>query len=1157
MSTKTETAVVEIILKGQQANASLKDIEKAARAVRAQLGRLPADSQEFADKTKEFQKINSRLKSIKDDVNGVGGVFGKIGNEIKGFGLLAAGYLGFDWLKSSISGIIKSNAKLSDSLADIRKTTGMTDEEARKLNTSLSQINTRTAASELRNIAIAGGQLGIAKGDILKFTTAVDKMNVALGDEFTGGAEEVTKAMGGLRNTFTDIKSDRVDEDLLHIGNAINALASSGAATGPVISDFANRIGGVGITLGLTSDQVLGLSATLQELQVNQERGGTAVSKILQKMTTNTAEFAKVAGVPIQKFTDMVNKDLYGAFIKVVEGSKKGGASATSFGKILDDLGVDGAGASEVFAKLSNNTGLLSEKVALAGTSLKGTSSIMNEFNIKNQTLGAEMERLSKGLSSAFSNSAITKGLKDIVSSMASLFDKTKKVSESMVDEQHQVNALSIELKSSNTTNERRKEIYEELKAINPDIVAGIDKESISIQALTENVNEYNSAQINRIVIQKKQEEIEKANSDAADKLIAKKKIINDGEDRLAEIQQLKTISSLQYKRILDDENLSTTQKIENIHKLAVATSQSTKSFGEGSIGKEANLVANLTGNYKSLSKAELEYTTASNHSMEVTLEKIKLEKELLKAKKQEIDYTKLSIDDLNRYVKNSKDSMGNYDREEGKRSLEELKRREEAKKNIIIPLDEKTLEELKAAHEKFLLDLDKLEQDHRLAKMSELDREYALLEIKYAELRKQAKGHRNELERIDKLYYDDKFNLAVKYTNKETDLQIQAGKDAIKRKEKLEKEKTTLEASGSASKNLSPIEQFKKETDDINKEWDKRIADAQEHNNTLLQGEEKYTIDIEALQKNRQIALSNLNDEHNKKTLESDKAFNQKRVKLYEQFWSQASQIISAFNTIQNNNDTKQFDKEKKQNDIKKTQFKHLLDAKIITQREYDKRVNKLDAEQDAKALAIKKKAAEREKNAALVNAAINTASAIIQAQNAAPPPYNYALMALAAILGGVQIAAIESQPAAYAKGGLNNSNDPQGMVNGPTYFTNSSSGKDFIAGEKGAEWIAPNWMLQNPATANTIGMLEAIRQRGYASGGFNTAIPKTDSTTSTSKNNVNTSFISNDTALVDAINNLNSILQNGINANLNYDQFNKDLSAINSARSSAQVKN
>jgi len=46
-------------------------------------------------------------------------------------------------------------------------------------------------------------------------------------------------------------------------------------------------------------------------------------------------------------------------------------------------------------------------------------------------------------------------------------------------------------------------------------------------------------------------------------------------------------------------------------------------------------------------------------------------------------------------------------------------------------------------------------------------------------------------------------------------------------------------------------------------------------------------------------------------------------------------------------------------------------------------------------------------------------------------------------------------------------------------------------VIGERGAEWVAPNWMLKHPATANIIGMLEAKRQQGQAfeSGGSTAA--------------------------------------------------------------------
>jgi hypothetical protein len=141
MALKNERAVVELILKGQQPNATLKDLEKAGRAVRAQMRGLSMDSQEFADKQKELQKINTRLASIRKDTQATGGMFQWLGKELKAIGILAVAALGFTWITGKVNNIIQGNAELSDSLADVRKTTGMTEREAKKLNTAFSQMD--------------------------------------------------------------------------------------------------------------------------------------------------------------------------------------------------------------------------------------------------------------------------------------------------------------------------------------------------------------------------------------------------------------------------------------------------------------------------------------------------------------------------------------------------------------------------------------------------------------------------------------------------------------------------------------------------------------------------------------------------------------------------------------------------------------------------------------------------------------------------------------------------------------------------------------------------------------------------------------------------------------------------------------------------------
>lgn len=376
---------------------SLKELKALRIQLNNELARAIPGTEHRANLEKQFKAVNTRMNELQVGAKTTSLTFGKLADGFnRYFAVVTAGLAVISGFAFSIKNLITAQGELDDSLANIRKSTGMTAGEVKELNNQLGKIDTRTSRQDLRQMAVVAGQLGIAKEDVFGFVESVDKLNVSLGDEFTGGAEEVARQMGMLRNVLTDSKTANVADDMMRVGNAINALGAAGFATGPVMTDFASRIGGIGIPLGLTSDEVLGLSATLQELNVNAERGGTAVVKILQKMTTNTDAFAKIAGMPVKEFTELVNTDLYGAFLRVIEGSNKGGQSATALAGIIKELEISGVGASEIFAKLGNNTQMLAEKTKLAGDTLQSTDSITNEFNIKNATLGATMDKLSK-----------------------------------------------------------------------------------------------------------------------------------------------------------------------------------------------------------------------------------------------------------------------------------------------------------------------------------------------------------------------------------------------------------------------------------------------------------------------------------------------------------------------------------------------------------------------------------------------------------------------------------------------------------------------------------------------------------------------------------------------------------------------------------------
>lgn len=292
-------------------------------------------------------------------------------------------------------------AKLSDLQADIRKSTGMSAEEVKNLQSNLQKLDTRTSMEGLLDIAKVGGQLGVAKGEIEGFTNAVDKAVVALGDEFGGGAEEVAREIGGIQKLFKETKDLAAGDAIMSIGNAINALGAAGTATGPVVADFTQRLGALG-SLGPKLGDTLGLGAMLQELGLTAEQAAGGVTNILLKAGQESENFAKKLSMTKEQFKELLNNDPNQVLVKLAESLK--GASNTEIVATLQKLKIGTQESIKVVSLLSSATDTLAQKQKFANDQLKSTDSIMSEFNVKNETLAANLEKLGKSYDSIFAN---------------------------------------------------------------------------------------------------------------------------------------------------------------------------------------------------------------------------------------------------------------------------------------------------------------------------------------------------------------------------------------------------------------------------------------------------------------------------------------------------------------------------------------------------------------------------------------------------------------------------------------------------------------------------------------------------------------------------------------------------------------------------------
>jgi TP901 family phage tail tape measure protein len=346
------------------------------------------------------------------------------------------------------------NKTISGLQAGVQKTTALTEAQVDSLTESLIALDTVTSIEDLLKIAEIAGRLGVqGEPGVLKFTQAIEKLSIALGDEFTGGAEQITDEVGRLSNVLFGATQDgdKLAGNVLSIGNALNVLAANGASTAPVITDFSTRISGLAVPLGVGAGEILGISATLQELGVSAERGGTAVGRIFQTLTQDPKGFAKElgitsevlrdAGFQVDSFSDLVNTDLVGALQFASTRLIQVNGNNTELAESLKTLEINGAGELEVLLKLGQGNERLSQNINLANKSLLNQDSLTNEVKTRQENLAGATERLSNNFKELFISSGLEESFTGVVTTandavvaignLGKAFDEAQKESES------------------------------------------------------------------------------------------------------------------------------------------------------------------------------------------------------------------------------------------------------------------------------------------------------------------------------------------------------------------------------------------------------------------------------------------------------------------------------------------------------------------------------------------------------------------------------------------------------------------------------------------------------------------------------------------------------------------------------------------------------
>lgn len=389
---QSETVNVEQVLKRLD-KATPKELQQTLRRLEKDLKNIERGSSAWDEQTKKIRAVRTELAAIKAETKEHTSLWERFAKKM------------FDWgaaiqtVMASITGItmtarqaVNAYAQMEQEEANVRKYTGMTADEVARLNEEFKKMDTRSSREQLNQLAQEAGRLGMQKQeDVLGFVRAADQINVALDDL----GEGATLTLSKLTDIFGDKERLGVERSLLSVGSVINELSQNCTASAPYIAEFASRMGGVGAQAHMSIQQIMAFGAVLDSNNQKVEASSTALSQVITRLYQDPAKYARVAGLDVQKFAELMRTDANEAVLTLLDALNKAGGMDT-LSPMFKDMGETGARAISALSTLAKHVDDVRRQQLVANQAFSEATSVTKEFNVQNNTVQAGLDKAKK-----------------------------------------------------------------------------------------------------------------------------------------------------------------------------------------------------------------------------------------------------------------------------------------------------------------------------------------------------------------------------------------------------------------------------------------------------------------------------------------------------------------------------------------------------------------------------------------------------------------------------------------------------------------------------------------------------------------------------------------------------------------------------------------
>lgn len=373
--------------------ATPKQLSAALRQLKKELNDIDRGSKAWDEQIRKIKRVQTELDRVNKQMKGNESLWTRFSKTMFQWGnalMVAAGAM--TGLVLSGRKAVEAFAEMDQEMANVRKYTGMAAEQVEALNEEFKKMDTRSSRQQLNKLAQEAGRLGMqSQEDVMGFVRAADKINVAL-DELGEGA---TLTLSKLTNIFGDRERLGVEQSLLAVGSVINELSQNSTASASYLAEFASRLGGVGAQAHMTTQQIMGYGAVLDSYNQKVESSSTALSQVIVRLYREPAKYAKVAGLDVKEFTDLLKQDANAALIMFLETLNKAG-DMDVLSPMFADMGENGSRAIQALATLAKHIDEVKSQQAEANKAFEEAVSIDKEFNVQNNTVQAQLDKAKK-----------------------------------------------------------------------------------------------------------------------------------------------------------------------------------------------------------------------------------------------------------------------------------------------------------------------------------------------------------------------------------------------------------------------------------------------------------------------------------------------------------------------------------------------------------------------------------------------------------------------------------------------------------------------------------------------------------------------------------------------------------------------------------------